>query len=235
MGLVATRLFLVAALLGSCVAGAQSVSCIVADAELQGSYTGACVNGRADGYGEARGSAAQFRGEFKAGLPHGKGVKTWPSDDHYEGDFVEGRKEGTGMYVWGRRSQWAGHRYTGGWLKDRRHGYGVYELPNGERYAGPWENDRFVGKPTASMVARARMFAEHAAAVGRVGARVCRELELGVGVRDTVRGTVMEVDGDRVVVRIDDSGKLDHTLNDRPVRKGAIITDALKSWSLCAP
>lgn len=233
MGLVGVRPFVVGALLlWSCVAGAQIGPCMVADPDLQVQYSGGCRDGRAEGYGEAHGSA-RYRGEFKAGRPHGKGVKTWPGDERYEGDFVEGRKEGTGMYVWGRRSRWPGQRYTGGWVNDRRHGYGVYESPNGERYTGPWDNDRFVGPPTQSMIARARAHAERAAAVGRVGARVCREFEVGVGMRDMVRGTVMRVDGERITVRIDDSGTVDHTFDDRILTKGAIVNDALRFWLPC--
>ena len=81
---------------------------------------------------EARGIAI-YRGEFRAGQKHGKGVKTWPSTgDRYEGDFVEDRKEGVGTYTWGRRSTSPGEKYTGEWLRDQRHGNGVYEWPSGE-------------------------------------------------------------------------------------------------------
>lgn len=214
-------------------AAAQSTAdCRVHDPELQGSYAGACRGGLAEGLGEARGTA-QYRGELRAGRPHGKGVKTWPNGDRYEGEFVEGRKEGTGMYVWGPRSRWAGQRYTGGFANDKRHGYGVYEYPNSERYAGPWENDRFTGAPTKNMIARARAFAEHAAAVARVGVRVCRTLELGVGVPDTLRGTVTAVEGERITVRIDDPGKLDHTIGGQRVVKGALVSEDLKLWVPC--
>lgn len=202
------------------------------DPELQGTYAGACKDGWAEGTGEARG-AAHYRGEFRAGRMHGKGVKTWPSGDRYEGELIEDRKQGTGMYTWGPRSQWAGQRYTGGYLNDRRHGYGVYEWPNGEKYAGPWENDRITGALTKGMIARSRTHAERAAAVGRVGAQVCRELEVGVATRDVVRGTVTALTGELISVRIADPGKLDHMIGDAAVRKDAIVSDALKFWTPC--
>jgi hypothetical protein len=207
-------------------------ACKVHDPELQGAYTGGCSGGWAQGQGEARGSA-HYRGEFRAGRKHGKGVKTWPGGDRYEGDFVEDRREGTGMYVWGRRSDWAGQRYTGGYRDDRRNGYGVYEWPNGDRIAGPWIDDRYTGAPSKGMVARGRAYAERAAAVGIVGAKVCRELEVGIATREIVRGTVTAVTGDRISVRIDDPGVLDHTIGDVAVRRGAIVTDLLTSWLPC--
>lgn len=84
-----------------------SYGCKVLDPELQGTYAGGCVNGLADGSGEATGTA-RYQGAFKAGKKHGKGVKTWPdTGDRYEGDFVEDRKQGAGTYVWGSRSAWA--------------------------------------------------------------------------------------------------------------------------------
>jgi hypothetical protein len=137
------------------------------------------------------------------------------------------------MYTWGRFSASSGQRYTGGYVNDRRHGYGVYEWPNGDRYAGPFENDRITGAPTKGMVARSRTDAERVVSLGRVGTRVCRELEVGVGNRDIVRGTVTSVEGERIKVRIVDQGKYDHAIDGVQVRKDAVVTDFLKSWAPC--
>ena len=82
-------------------------------------------------------------------------------------------------------------------------------------------------------VARARADAELQAAVGRAGVRVCREMEVGIGVRDVVRGTVTRVEGERIAVRIDDPGTLQHTIGDRAVVKGAVVSDALRNWVPC--
>ena len=233
MGLVKLSRCALVACFFSAVAVAQPISqCKVADPELQATYSGGCKDGLADGYGEAQGSAV-YRGEFKAGRKHGKGVKTWRNGDRYEGDFIEDRREGTGMYQWGRRSAWARQRYTGGYLNDLRHGYGVYEWPNGERYAGRWEDDRIVGTLTKGMIARARGEVELAAVMGRVGARVCRELEIGVGTRDIVRGTVTAVTGANISVLIDDPGRHDHEIDGRRVTRGAIVSGPLKFWLPC--
>ena len=77
------------------------------------------------------------------------------------------------------------------------------------------------------------MHAEHVAAVGRVGVKVCRMLELGVGVPDTLRGTVTAVDGERITVRIDDPGKLDHTIGGQRIVKGVLVSEAMKLWVPC--
>jgi hypothetical protein len=226
---------LAAALCCATAAPAQAApSCKVLDPELQGSYSGGCVNGLAEGHGEARGRAA-YSGGFSSGRKHGKGVKTWPATgDRYEGDFADDRKHGTGIYVWGRGSASAGERYTGGYIADRRHGHGVYEWPGGERYAGPWEDDRPTGPPTKRMIARARALAERAAVVGIPGAKVCRELHIGVATEDVIRGTVVAREGDSIRVRIDDAGKFEHLLGDRMVRKDEVLSDSMLSWLPCS-
>ena len=228
---------LVAALLlaiSTWCAAQAGTPCKVVDPELQGSYTGGCVDGYAQGRGEARGTAS-YIGDFERGRKHGRGVKTWPATgDRYEGEFVDDRKQGTGMYLWGARSAAAGERYTGGYLADMRHGDGVYEWPNGERYAGPWDNDRPTGAPTKGMIARARALAERAAAVATAGTHVCRDVQVGVAIRDTIRGTVVAREGDALRVRIDDAGKFEHVLGERTLRKGDVIVDPLRFWLPCS-
>ena len=207
-------------------------TCVVLDPELKGSYSGSCSAGLADGYGEAIGTA-RYQGEFKAGRKHGKGVKNWPSGDRYEGEFVEDRKHGRGVYTWGRRSAWAGEKYSGQFANDRRDGEGVYEWPNGDRYVGPWQNDMIVGKATPRMMARARAYAEHLASVGRVGAKVCREMTVGIAQRDAIQGAVVEVGHASISVRIDDTGKFLHTLNGTEIIRGMVLWDAPTAWIPC--
>lgn len=220
-------------LLAGIASAQESARCIVLDPELQGTYVGGCVNGYAEGFGEARGTAT-YEGQFRRGRKHGRGVKSWPrTGDRYEGDFVDDRKEGTGMYVWGRRSATPGARYTGGYLADRRHGYGVYEWPNGERYAGAWENDAVAGLPNGAIVSRARTLAERAAAVAVPGANVCRSVVVGIASEDVLRGTVLAREGDNIRVRIDDGGKLGEWLPEGPVRKGDVLVEPLTQWLPC--
>ena len=231
MVLAGTLLFGWGILLSSIVL-AEETSCKVFDPELQGTYRGGCKDGLAEGRGEARGKAASYSGGFRAGRKNGKGVKIWSSGDRYEGEFVEDRKEGKGVYVWGPGSQWAGERYRGDYRADKRRGHGVYEWPSGDRYSGMWENDRPMGPPTPGMLARARAYAELVAAV-KPGRQVCRQMPVGIATRDLVRGTVIALDGEMIVVRVDAVGPYDHTLNDVPVKVGGTVRDWLIKWMPC--
>ncbi len=206
--------------------------CRVLDPELAGSYQGECRDGLAEGYGEAKGTA-EYRGDFRAGRKHGKGVKTWPSGDRYEGKFVDDRKQGAGKYTWNPHGASAGESYSGDYLNDLRHGNGVYEWPSGDRYAGPWAYDTPTGPPTPMMIARARAKTESLAAVGTPGIIVCREKRVGIAVRDRIRGEVTSVDADRIFVRIDDPGRQPHMVDDRPLVKGMTIQSAAVDWTPC--
>ena len=210
----------------------RSANCVVLDPELQGRYFGGCKDGLAEGYGQAIGTA-EYKGGFKAGRKNGKGTKTWPSGDRYEGDFVDDRKQGKGTYTWGPRSAWAGEKYSGSYVGDRRQGFGVYEWPGGDRYAGPWKNDVITGPMTPKMMARTRAYAELAAAVGKRGAEVCRNMIVGSVTDDWVRGTVTEVQGERIAVRIDDPGRFPHVISDRAISKGDTVWDELQFWTPC--
>lgn len=181
----------------SAVAHAQ---CRVLDPELQGSYSGPCVNGLAEGHGIARGSAV-YEGDFKAGMKDGKGVKTWPNGDRYEGGFVADRRQGHGVYTWGR-GPWQGERYDGEYANDRRDGYGEYHYASGDIYRGEWKDDAAIGEPTEMMKARATYEREALAAVSKPGTKVCRERDAADGKREWQRGSVEAVEGDRVGVRV---------------------------------
>jgi hypothetical protein len=214
-------------------AGDARANCTVLDPDLQGSYAGGCRDGMADGVGAAVGTA-EYKGEFKSGLKHGRGVKTWPlTGDRYEGDFVADRKEGSGVYTWGPRSAWAGEKYVGGYVNDKREGRGVYEWPNGERYDGTWKSDFATGLPTQKMLARARTLDELAVAVGKPGVRVCRQMKVGIGTPDWVRGTVTQAAAGSITVRIDDAGQYQHMIGQSPVAKGATVEDSVVNWLLC--
>lgn len=224
VGLPALALFPLAA-------GAQN-SCRVLDPELVGIYQGGCKDGLAEGYGEAKG-IAEYKGGFHAGRKQGKGIKTWPTGDRYEGAFVADRKEGYGEYVWSPRGPSAGERYWGDYLNDRRHGHGVYQWPSGDRYDGVWANDAIAGMPTPAMISRARAKTETLAAVAQPGVRVCRALPVGIAVRDWIRGEVLEVDAERIAVRIDDPGRQPHAIHGRPLAKGLTFWSEAADWTPC--
>jgi hypothetical protein len=209
----------------------RAQTCRVLDPELQTSYSGACVDGLAEGFGYASGTA-EYRGEFKAGRKHGKGDKSWPSGDRYEGGFAEDRKEGTGVYTWGR-GPWAGERYEGAYLQDLRHGFGVYRWPSGDVYAGPWERDIATGPPTPMMQARAKFEEEARLAVAKEGQKLCRRMPIGIALSEWVRGTVVAISGERVGVRIDEPGLHPHVIANVELRRGDVVWDAPQGWTPC--
>ncbi len=98
--------------------------CKVLKAEISLIYKGDCKNGLADGDGEASGRD-HYIGEFKRGLPHGKGTYDWSTGEVYEGV----------------------------WRKGLRHGAGNYSFfSNGmdTTIAGRWVNDEYVGEKSSS-------------------------------------------------------------------------------------
>ena len=38
----------------------------------------------------------KYKGQVKAGVPHGYGKLVWPNGDYYKGDFVHGKRHGRG-------------------------------------------------------------------------------------------------------------------------------------------
>ena len=71
------------------------------------------------------------------------------------------------------------------------------------------------------------------AAVAKRGARVCREMQVGIAERDWVRGVVVAADGAMVDVRVDEPGRYAHTVNGAQVRKGATVRDRAAAWIPC--
>ena len=205
--------------------------CRVLDPELQGVYSGHCVNGLAEGYGIATGSA-EYRGGFKAGMKDGQGVKTWPNGDRYEGGFVRDRKEGFGTYAWGR-GPWQGERYEGEYRDDRRNGEGTYRWPTGDVYRGPWKDDAIAGAATPMMLAQRKFREESREAVARVGQKLCRAMPVGIGRHEWVRGEVVRVEQERVAVRIDEPGSFGETIGGTALKKGEVIRDDPYGWTPC--
>ena len=202
-----------------------NAQCRVLDPELQRTYSGGCVNGLADGEGVASGTA-EYQGGFRQGRKHGNGVKTWANGDRYEGEFVNDRREGFGVYTWGR-GKWAGERYEGGYSNDQRHGFGTYRWASGDVYIGPWKEDVGTGPPTGMMLAKQKFEQEARAAVAKEGVKVCREMAVGIGNWEWVRGVVVAVKDDQVGVRIDEPGQHGH------FKAGETAWDEPTAWTPC--
>ena len=214
----------------SSAAQAQS-NCRVLDPELAGSYQGGCLDGLAHGEGSAKG-AASYVGTFQSGRKQGKGTKIWPNGDRYEGSFADDRKEGVGSYTWGLDTPAAGERYQGEYLGDIRSGFGVYTWPSGDQYVGEWLKDAIVGQPTPGMVARARYLKEAEVAMSK-GAKVCREVPVGISEKDSVSGTVVGLLPGELEVRIENAGRFATALDGVPLKAGSVVRGAVTAWAPC--
>jgi hypothetical protein len=86
---------------------------------------------------------------------------------------------------------------------------------------------------TAARQALARAVAETAGrvAVSKPGAKVCRQIMVGISERDWVRGTVIEVGADRINVRIDDPGRFPQAADG--LARGATSWETPLHWIPC--
>jgi hypothetical protein len=109
------------------VANAHAQDCQVLLASVSGKYTGGCKQGKADGNGRAEG-IDMYVGQFKAGLPEGKGTYTWKSGDVFKGEWVKGVREGQGSMAFKRAGKsdsvvngmWKNDTYAGAYVKPEK-------------------------------------------------------------------------------------------------------------------
>ena len=102
-------------------------------------WSGACVNGKAEGDGrevwrhleDGEWKEDVYEGELKDGKWHGHGVYEWADGGRYEGDWKDGMKHGRGVYVWA-----SGARYEGEFRDGKFNGRGLFVFANGNRYEG---------------------------------------------------------------------------------------------------
>jgi len=71
------------------------------------------------------------------------------------------------------------------------------------------------------------------AAVARPGAKICRQMRVGIAERDWIRGVVVEIAGDRIGVRIEDPGRFPQSLNGTTLMRGARVEDSAAAWTPC--
>ncbi len=108
-------------------------------------WSGACVEGRADGPGTARFSNQgaefeSFTGRFRDGVAQDGDVKvTWgtPSGGwSYEGAMLSGHFDGHGVLINDKQD-----RFDGDWKNGKLNGDGSVVHADGSRYEGEWLND----------------------------------------------------------------------------------------------
>lgn len=73
-------------------------NCKVLLPSISQEYKGKCLNGLANGKGEAKGEDG-FVGYFKDGFPNGKGKYIFQNGSTFEGNWNMGKKEGEGKYT----------------------------------------------------------------------------------------------------------------------------------------
>jgi hypothetical protein len=106
------------------------------------SWTGACVDGYAEGLGTATfthdGQSQIFTANFAHGvIPDGHVITRWGAGWSYDGETVSGRFQGPGILTTD-----ASDRFEGQWTGGKLNGFGLLRRANGERYAGDWKDDK---------------------------------------------------------------------------------------------
>ena len=112
-------------------------------------WTGDCVNGRADGYGKQTWRTLRdgeweeqiYTGMKLDGKAHGRGVALWAYGNSYEGDWKDGKRHGRGIYT-----DENGNKYEGEFRNGWEDGRGVLVLANGDRYDGDWKDGKRHGR-----------------------------------------------------------------------------------------
>ena len=89
---------------------------------------------------------ARYKGEWRNGLPNGKGIKHVYEGDYYiEGNFVDGFAEGyckqTFEQIWEKTVPY----YEGEFKRNEYQGMGEYHYGDGEYYKGEWKNSKYHG------------------------------------------------------------------------------------------
>jgi hypothetical protein len=85
-----------------------------------------------------RSSGETYKGKWKNGLKHGKGVQKWKDGQYYDGEWQDDRKHGYGIMVWPD-----GDTYAGQWALGDRHGLAIFKevTVSGKERACLWKND----------------------------------------------------------------------------------------------
>jgi hypothetical protein len=182
-----------------------SQRCEVRDYQLQGQYVGPCLKGRAHGLGRVvptETGQGSYEGGFRFGFNHGQGRKIYPNGDVYEGQWVDGLRSGSGALVFGAGSPWFGDRYEGQWLDDMRHGEGRYTWVFGDVYQGRWDKNEIKEQPTTAQIHRSRFLKVLVPKLKEHKGLICSTLTPGSSPTFMVRAQLLELQEDRVRVRI---------------------------------
>ena len=92
----------------------------------------------------------RYKGEWKNGLPNGKGTKHSYKDDSYiYGNFVDGYTEGYGKQTFGQTWEKTQPYYEGEFKRNYYDGKGAYYYGDGDYYKGDWKDSKYHGQGAA--------------------------------------------------------------------------------------
>lgn len=95
---------------------------------------------------------ARYKGEWKNGLPNGKGIKYFYKTDSYiEGNFVDSFAHGYGKQTFEKTQTWEKTvpYYEGEFNRNNYDGKGEYHFGDGDYYKGMWKNNKYHGQGAA--------------------------------------------------------------------------------------
>lgn len=92
----------------------------------------------------------RYKGEWKNGLPNGKGIKHfYKSDSYIDGNFVDGFAEGFGKQTYEQTWEKTQPYYEGEFKRNAYNGKGVYYYGDGDYYKGDWKDGKYHGQGAA--------------------------------------------------------------------------------------
>jgi len=92
----------------------------------------------------------RYKGEWKNGLPNGKGIKHFYKTDSYiEGNFVDGFSEGFGKQTFEQTWEKTQPYYEGEFKRNNYDGKGEYHYGDGDYYKGMWKHNKYHGQGAA--------------------------------------------------------------------------------------
>jgi hypothetical protein len=92
----------------------------------------------------------RYKGDWKNGLPNGKGIKHFYKTDSYiEGNFVDGFSEGYGKQTFEQTWEKTQPYYAGEFKRNKWEGKGEYHYGDGDYYKGMWKHNKYHGQGAA--------------------------------------------------------------------------------------
>ena len=92
----------------------------------------------------------RYKGEWKNGLPNGRGTKHSYKDDSYiYGNFVDGFSEGYGKQTFEQTWEKTQPYYEGEFKRNNYQGKGEYHYGDGDYYKGMWKHNKYHGQGAA--------------------------------------------------------------------------------------